>query len=393
MLDLRGVCGFADYFVFATGGSDRHVRALADAAVDAAARRGTKRARCRGQDRRALGARGPGSDRGARVQRGRARVLRARAPVGRRRGARRRAARSGPLLEVARPRGARRARRVRARRRRPGRRDRARPARRSSPSCASRYPHAQDRDVGRGGRPARRADGQLEVGHTTLGAGPRDRHGHRCASAKAIEAGELATNPALQELLSAAQRARRGAPPDGPRLRRRRAQLARPRVRDPAPVRPARDQADPARVHRRPRHARRGSPGRYIEPLEARAAASAGGCIATVSGRYFAMDRDKRWDRVARAYQAMVLARGLEAPSAVAAVEAARPAARGDEFIQPTVIAGTRALPRRRRRAVLQLPRRPRARADQRPHPRAALGARRRDRGAAARSGRARSRP
>ena len=55
VLDLRGVCGFADYFVFATGGSDRHVRALADAAVDAAARARREAARRRGQDRRRAG--------------------------------------------------------------------------------------------------------------------------------------------------------------------------------------------------------------------------------------------------------------------------------------------------------------------------------------------------
>ena len=42
VLDLHGVCSFADYFVLATGGSDRHVRALADAAIDAAARGGSK---------------------------------------------------------------------------------------------------------------------------------------------------------------------------------------------------------------------------------------------------------------------------------------------------------------------------------------------------------------
>jgi len=42
VLDLHGVCGFADYFVLATGGSDRHVRALADAVLDAASRSGTK---------------------------------------------------------------------------------------------------------------------------------------------------------------------------------------------------------------------------------------------------------------------------------------------------------------------------------------------------------------
>lgn len=42
VLDLRGVCSFADYFVFATGGSDRHVRTLADAAVETATRKGSK---------------------------------------------------------------------------------------------------------------------------------------------------------------------------------------------------------------------------------------------------------------------------------------------------------------------------------------------------------------
>ena len=42
VLDLRGVCGFADFFVLATGTSARHVRALADAAIAAALRGGAK---------------------------------------------------------------------------------------------------------------------------------------------------------------------------------------------------------------------------------------------------------------------------------------------------------------------------------------------------------------
>ena len=46
--------------------------------------------------------------------------------------------------------------------------------------------------------------------------------------------------------------------------------------------------------------------------------AGSGGRIATVSGRYYAMDRDKRWDRVARAYQALVFSSGLHAESAEA---------------------------------------------------------------------------
>jgi 2,3-bisphosphoglycerate-independent phosphoglycerate mutase len=50
------------------------------------------------------------------------------------------------------------------------------------------------------------------------------------------------------------------------------------------------------------------------------------------------MDRDKRWDRVARAYQALVFSSGLHADSAEEAVEAAYARDESDEFIQPTVI-------------------------------------------------------
>ena len=63
------------------------------------------------------------------------------------------------------------------------------------------------------------------------------------------------------------------------------------------------------------------------------------GRIATVSGRYYAMDRDKRWDRVARAYRRWSFsARGRTAQAAEAAVEAAYARGETDEFIQPTVL-------------------------------------------------------
>ena len=75
----------------------------------------------------------------------------------------------------------------------------------------------------------------------------------------------------------------------------------------------------------------------YVARLEA-ALAKSGGRIATVSGRYYAMDRDKRWDRVARAYQALVFSSGLSAEGAAAAIEAAYARGESDEFIQPTVI-------------------------------------------------------
>ncbi|MGH9366290.1 MAG: 2,3-bisphosphoglycerate-independent phosphoglycerate mutase [Thermoanaerobaculia bacterium] len=77
----------------------------------------------------------------------------------------------------------------------------------------------------------------------------------------------------------------------------------------------------------------------YLARLEEALAAS-GGRIATVSGRYFAMDRDARWDRVARAFEAVVSGRGLSAGSAREAVEAGYARGEGDEFLQPTVITG-----------------------------------------------------
>ncbi|CAN5783392.1 2,3-bisphosphoglycerate-independent phosphoglycerate mutase [soil metagenome] len=62
--------------------------------------------------------------------------------------------------------------------------------------------------------------------------------------------------------------------------------------------------------------------------------------IATVGGRYYGMDRDQRWDRVARAYEAIVYGRGLPAPTPLAAVEAGYERGENDEFVQPTVMDG-----------------------------------------------------
>ncbi len=62
------------------------------------------------------------------------------------------------------------------------------------------------------------------------------------------------------------------------------------------------------------------------------------GKIATVSGRYYAMDRDKRWERVKLAYDAMVNGVGAKATDAIAAIEQSYAANQTDEFIKPTVI-------------------------------------------------------
>jgi len=60
--------------------------------------------------------------------------------------------------------------------------------------------------------------------------------------------------------------------------------------------------------------------------------------IATVSGRYYAMDRDQRWERVSLAWAALVEAKGEPAADALAAVTASYAAGKTDEFVLPTVI-------------------------------------------------------
>lgn len=78
----------------------------------------------------------------------------------------------------------------------------------------------------------------------------------------------------------------------------------------------------------------------YITDLENFLAGSVGK-IASVSGRYYAMDRDKRWERVKLAYDALVNAAGPTAPDAITAVTQSYAANVTDEFILPTVILGT----------------------------------------------------
>ena len=64
------------------------------------------------------------------------------------------------------------------------------------------------------------------------------------------------------------------------------------------------------------------------------------GKIATVTGRYYAMDRDNRWERVEKAYAAMVYGEGVENADPVAAVEASYAEGVTDEFIVPVVCTG-----------------------------------------------------
>jgi 2,3-bisphosphoglycerate-independent phosphoglycerate mutase len=63
--------------------------------------------------------------------------------------------------------------------------------------------------------------------------------------------------------------------------------------------------------------------------------------VADVVGRYYAMDRDKRWDRTRLAYDAMVKGIGAPAPDPLTAIKQAYEAGEADEFVKPRVMAGT----------------------------------------------------
>ena len=76
----------------------------------------------------------------------------------------------------------------------------------------------------------------------------------------------------------------------------------------------------------------------YIRDLQSHIDKTGAGRITTVSGRYYAMDRDKRWERVEKAYDALVLGLGHKAQNAEAAVELAYERGENDEFVTPTVV-------------------------------------------------------
>ena len=78
----------------------------------------------------------------------------------------------------------------------------------------------------------------------------------------------------------------------------------------------------------------------YVEQLEAAIDKIGVGKIATVSGRYYAMDRDKRWERLAKAYATVAQGDGPKAASATAGIEASYEAGVTDEFVVPFTIEG-----------------------------------------------------
>ena len=78
----------------------------------------------------------------------------------------------------------------------------------------------------------------------------------------------------------------------------------------------------------------------YVADLQRELESIGAGQVATVCGRYWAMDRDKRWDRVARAWAMLVRGEGAAASDPVAAIEASYSREVTDEFVDPIVITG-----------------------------------------------------
>jgi len=82
----------------------------------------------------------------------------------------------------------------------------------------------------------------------------------------------------------------------------------------------------------------------YLMELEAKMAEIGVGQVATVMGRYYAMDRDTQWDRVEKAYNALTKGEGKTADSVAACMDATYAEGVNDEFVVPTVILPNRAL-------------------------------------------------
>ncbi len=76
----------------------------------------------------------------------------------------------------------------------------------------------------------------------------------------------------------------------------------------------------------------------YLAQFERDISGKPGIRVATIGGRYYGMDRDKRWERIGAAYGALVDGKGERAPSADAAIEQGYARGENDEFVKPTVV-------------------------------------------------------
>ncbi|HEV2148904.1 MAG TPA: 2,3-bisphosphoglycerate-independent phosphoglycerate mutase [Longimicrobiaceae bacterium] len=179
--------------------------------------------------------------------------------------------------------------------------------------------------------------GNSEVGHLNLGAG-RVVMQSLLRISRAIEEGELDLNPAFRELIGA--------------VRERGAALHLMGLIGPGGVHAVDAHllalCEMAKRHGLPRvriHAfldGRDTPPQsardFLTELMGRANHGDGCAVATVMGRYWAMDRDRRWDRTEKAYRAMVHGEGIPVTDPVAAIGEAYASGETDEFVQPRVV-------------------------------------------------------
>jgi len=179
--------------------------------------------------------------------------------------------------------------------------------------------------------------GNSEVGHLTIGAG-RVIYQDLMRIGKAIETGAFARNETILGAIRAAKSSRRtlhlwGLLSDGSVHSHIDHLFA---ILDLAAREGIGDIAVHAVLDGRDKPPRSASP--FIDALEARLKQIGRGRIATVQGRYYAMDRDKRWERTERAWRAIALGEGAPARSAREAVERSYAAGKNDEFVEPCVI-------------------------------------------------------
>ncbi len=178
--------------------------------------------------------------------------------------------------------------------------------------------------------------GNSEVGHLTIGAG-RVIYQDVMRITKAIESGEFARNPALLGAIRAAARGPTlhiwGLLSDGAVHSHIDHLFA---LLELAAKEGVRHVAVHAVLDGRDKPPRSALP--FIDAVESTLRRLGCGRIATVSGRYYAMDRDKRWERVERAWCAIVEAEGRPASDARSAVENAYAAGQDDEFVEPCVV-------------------------------------------------------
>lgn len=200
------------------------------------------------------------------------------------------------------------------------------------------YPHAQLQASGEAvGLP----DGQMgnsEVGHTNIGAG-RVVYQELTRITKAIREGSFFENPAFLHVIEAVKQKKgalhlMGLLSDGGVHSHQKHLYALLELAK-------RQNVEKVYVHAflDGRDVPPSSAKEYIDELEAKLKEIGIGQIATLEGRYYAMDRDKRWDRVEKAYQAIATATGDHFATADAAITTSYDKGVTDEFVIPAVIA------------------------------------------------------